>query len=168
MSNLVAGFNAQAVEPISNFDPIPAGWYTVIITDSEEKPTKSGAGSYLQMRLDVVDGEYQNRVLFERLNLNNPNPTAVEIAQRTLSAICHAVGVLQPQDSSDLHNIPLLAKVAIQPARDGYEASNIIKGYKAAGGTAPVQTAAPAASPAPDANAPKVAPAPAGSKKPWE
>lgn len=161
MSNLVAGFDATQVAEQDSFEPIPAGWYDVMITDSEQKMTKAGTGSYLQMRLDVTSGQYEGRVLFERLNLDNPNQTAVEIAQRTLSSICRSVGVMQPQDSSDLHNIPLCAKVAIQPPRDGYEASNVIKAYSAASGggqAAPQQGAAPQ-QPAPQQSAPK---------KPWE
>ena len=158
MSNLT-GFNAADVEPQTGFDPIPAGWYNVMIVDSEMKDTKAGTGKYLQLRLDVIDGEYNNRVLFERLNLDNPNQTAVDIAQRTLSAICRAVGVMSPEDSSDLHDKPLRAKVAIRPAKGDYEASNDIKGYESADGsvTAPAAST-PAASPA----------AAAPAKKPWE
>lgn len=148
MGNL-QGFNAEKVEPQGSFDPIPAGWYTCMITDSEMKPTKSGAGEYLQLRLDVIDGEHENRVIFDRLNLVNDNQTAVDIAQRTLSSICHAIGVLEPQDSSDLHDKPMRVKVSVRPAGNGYDASNEVKGYAA------VEGAGTAASPA-------------KPKKPWE
>jgi len=126
-------FNAEEVEPQGSFEPIPAGWYTAMITQSEMKPTKNGAGEYLQLRLDVIDGEHEGRVLFDRLNLKNENQTAVEIAQRQLSAICHAVGVLTPNDSTELHDKPLKVKVAIRPAGNGYEASNEVKAYEEAG-----------------------------------
>lgn len=131
MSDL-SGFNAEEVEPQGSFEPIPAGWYVCMITDSEMKPTKSGNGEYLQLRLDVIEGQYENRVIFDRLNLNNPNQTAVEIAQRQLSAICRAVGAMQPKDSSDLHDVPIRVKVSVRPASDGYDASNEVKAYEAA------------------------------------
>ena len=135
MNGNLSGFNAAEVEPQQgSFEPIPAGWYTAMITDSEFKSTKSGNGEYLQLRLDVIEGEYENRVLFDRLNLNNPNQTAVEIAQRQLSAICRAVGVMTPQDSHDLHDRPLRVKVKIRPAGNGYEASNEVAAYEAADG----------------------------------
>ncbi len=129
MANL-NGFDASQVEPTASFEPIPAGKYLAAITESEMKPTKNGSGSYLQMTLTILDGEYKNRVLWARLNLNNPNATAVKIARSELSAICHAIGVLQPRDSVELHNIPLLITVKVKKREDTGELTNEIKGYE--------------------------------------
>ena len=85
--------------------------------------------------------------MIDRLNLNNPNQIAVDIAQRTLSAICHATGVMTPQHSSELHDKPLVVKVAVKAADGQYSASNEIKGYSSAK-TNGAATAAPAAAPA--------------------
>jgi hypothetical protein len=128
MANL-NGFNATEVEPATTFEPLPAGRYLAAITESEMKPTKSGSGSYLQLTFTVVEGEYKNRVLWARLNLNNPNATAVKIARGELSAICRAVGVLQPRDSVDLHNLPLVITVKLKKRDDTGELTNEIKGY---------------------------------------
>lgn len=128
------GFNAEEVEPQDSFEPLPAGWYPVIITDSEEKETKKGDGSYLQLEYTVIEGEYEGRKTWDRLNLNNPNDTAVEIAQRALSAICRAVGVMAPHDSSELHDRPLEVKLSVRPAKGEYEPTNDVKGYRALGG----------------------------------
>ena len=124
------GFNAADVEPNAPRDPIPAGWYKAMITESIEKPTKAQTGSYLQLTLEVIDGDHAGRKLFERLNLNNPNQQAVEIAQRSLSGICRAVGVMTPRRSEDLHDKPLMVTVKVTPPRDGYEAGNEISGYE--------------------------------------
>jgi hypothetical protein len=124
-------FDATTVDPATEFKPLPDGEYKVAIIESELKPTKKNDGSYLQCKLQVLDGEFKGRTLFERLNLNNSNGTAVEIAKKTLSAICHAVGVLQPKDSSQLHNRPMVAKVKVVPRKDTPgEFSNEIKAYK--------------------------------------
>ena len=120
------GFDANQVEPSQSMDPIPAAWYKAVITDSEEKPTKAQTGSYLQMSVEVIEGEYQGRKVFWRLNLNNPNQMAVDIAQRTLSSICRAVGVMTPKNSADLHDKPFMIKVKVTPAREGYGAGNDI------------------------------------------
>jgi hypothetical protein len=125
------GFNAAEVEPQQSMEPLPAGWYKCVITESEEKPTKAQTGSYLQMTLEVIEGDHQGRKVFERLNLNNPNQTAVEIAQRTLSGICRSVGVMTPRNSSDLHDKPLMVKVAVKPGDGQYGPSNDIKEYSA-------------------------------------
>jgi len=143
MANL-NGFDASQVEPSASFDPIPAGKYLAAITESEMKATKTGAGSYLQMAFTVLDGEYKNRMLWARLNLNNPNATAVKIARSELSALCRAVGVLQPRDSVELHNIPLLITVKLKKREDTGELTNEIKGYepKAAAAGQPQQAPA--------------------------
>ena len=123
------GFDARTVEPTADFEPIPAGKYLAAITDSEMKPTKSGTGSYLQLTFTILEGEYKNRVLWARLNLNNPNATAVKIARSELSAICRAVGVMQPKDSVELHNLPLLITVKLKKRQDTGELANEVKGY---------------------------------------
>ena len=123
------GFDANHVDPATNFDPLPAGKYLVAITESEMKATKSGTGQYLQLAFTVLDGEYKNRVVWARLNLDNPNATAVKIAQAELSAICRAVGVMQPRDSVELHNLPLIITVKVKQRVDNNELTNEIKGY---------------------------------------
>lgn len=131
-------FNAQEVSPESQFTPLPNGEYPVIITESEMKPTKAGDGEYLQLTLEVVEGQFKGRKMWDRLNLKNPNATAVEIAQRALSQICRAVNHLNLQDTVELHHKPLIAKVAVS-SNNGYE-SNDVKEYKAYGGAATAPT----------------------------
>ena len=78
---VLKGFNANDVDPTTDFDPIPAGKYVAVITASEVKPNKAGTGSYLQFTFQVIEGEFKNRILWARLNLDNPNETAVKIAR---------------------------------------------------------------------------------------
>jgi len=135
-------FNANQIEPTSDFEPIPAGKYLAIITESELKPTKSGSGSYLQLTFQILEGEYKGRFLWSRLNLHNANATAVQIAQAELSAICRAVGVLTPNDSVELHNLPLVINVKCRKREDSGDITNEIKGYaKPAAATAQPQQA---------------------------
>lgn len=130
MAHLGINFNAADVEPADSFDPIPAGWYTAQIVGSEMKDTKAATGKYLSLQLDVISGPYAKRKLWDRLNLVNQNQAAVNIATRTLSSICRAVGVLQVSDSEQLHGKPLQVKVAY--LTDEYGAKNEVKAYKSA------------------------------------
>lgn len=129
MANL-NGFDATAVDPNFAFDPVPAGKYTAVITASEMKPTKKGTGQYLELTFQVIEGEHKGRNLWARLNLDNPGATAVKIARAELSAICRAVGVLAPKDSTELHNLPLVIKVGVKNRDDNGEQTNVIKGYE--------------------------------------
>jgi hypothetical protein len=123
------GFDANNVEPSGDFDPIPAGKYLAVITESEMKPTKAGTGHYLQLTFQIIEGPFQNRLLWARLNLDNPNDTTRKIAQGELSAICRAVGVLAPNDSVELHNLPLVIHVRCKKRNDTGEIVNEVKGY---------------------------------------
>lgn len=128
MANLT-GFDANQVEPSADFEAIPAGKYLAMITESEIKPTKSGAGSYLQLTFEILEGPYKGRFLWSRLNLDNQNSTTVQIARAELSSICRAVGVMTPSDSVELHNLPMLITVKCKKRDDTGEVSNEIRGY---------------------------------------
>jgi hypothetical protein len=126
-------FDASQVAPDTGLpDALPAGYYNVMVDESEMKPTKDFATSgsmYLQLRMNVLDGQFIGRKLFARFNLKNKNPAAEEIARKQLSAVAHAIGVIQVQDSQQLHGIPLKVKVKLRAASGDYEASNDIAQY---------------------------------------
>jgi len=147
----LSGFNAEEIEVSTSYDPVPPGWYPAVITESEMRETRAGTGQYLALTLELVDCAYAGRRVWTNLNLHNPNPKAVEIAQRDLASICRAIGIMQPRDSEDLHFRKLEVKLAIQ--RDNHD-RNECKGYRA------VEGAAPAAS--------KPAAAPKTSTPPWK
>ena len=144
-------FDASTVAPQEAFDPIPAGWYPAQIVESEMKAGSKPGSSYLAITLQIMGGDFNNRKVFDRFNLQNANPVAVEIAYRSLSAVCHAVGLIQVADSQLLHGRPLMVKVSVRPARvdpatgTAYDASNEVKGYKALDASAAVAGGAPSA-----------------------
>lgn len=130
-------FDANQVAPNTGFEPVPEGWYNVAITESEIKPTKDGEGAYLQLKTSIIDGPHTGKPIFVRLNIQNKNQQAVDIAYGELSAICHVTGVYNVADSSQLHGIPFQVRVTVRPAKDGHDASNDVKGYKDAAGNEP-------------------------------
>jgi len=146
-------FDATTVDPAGTFEVLPKGDYPCIIADSSMERTKDGTGQFLKLTLSVIDGPHQGATLFDRLNLVNNSQRAAEIAYRVLSSICHAIGVLHVQDSTQLHNRPLIVRVELdqggRPDGKGgtYGPSNQVKGYKpmtqAQAPSAPAQQAAP-------------------------
>lgn len=166
MANL-AGFDASQVPEQMEFSALPEGQYVVIATTSEEKVTKAGTGKYLQITFEVLDGPQKGRKLWARLNLWNPNQTAKDIAQRELGAICRAVGVIRPNDSTELHNKPLLVTVTVEKDDRNREGNEIKKYEPVNGAPAPAPTAfAPAAQQQP-MNQAAPAPAAAAAPAPW-
>jgi len=137
------------------FKPLPVGDYTCIITNSELKDTQAGNGKLLAVTFEVVDGEYAGRALWTNLNIQNPSDVAEKIGRSQLASICKAVGVMNPQDSEELHATPLVVKVGLDkkdPSR------NACKAFRAIDDTTPVAAPAPV----------KEAPKPTASKKPWQ
>jgi hypothetical protein len=156
-------FDSNTVDPMGKFTPIPTDDYLAIIVDSGMKDTKKGDGKYLLLTYEVVEGEYKGRKIFETLNLINSNAQTVEIAQRALSAVCRATGVLHPKDSAELHGKPLVISVGNRPGSNGFEDKNIIRGYSRTDGKELKDIT--------DATAPvKGAPVVGGEKKlkPWQ
>lgn len=173
MAFLGQPFDPSSVEPARDYVPLPSGDYVAQIIDSDFKPTKAGNANYLELTFKVLDGPAKGQLVWARLNLDNPNAQAVEIAQRELAAICAAAGITQAiTDSVALHNRPMVIRVEFVPAggrmqRDG----NDVKGYKPlAAAAAPQQAQAapqpPQAPPQPAAPQPAAQTAPAGAP-PW-
>ena len=154
MAKLETTFDATAIEPTQQLEVLPPGKYLAQIVNSDMRLTKDGKGQYLHLEIEVLDGPCKGRKLFDRLNLVNANSQTVEIAQRALSAICHATGRLKVQDSDELHLVPFVAVVTVQPPKNGYGETNKIR-YQ------PLEGAAPAPEPVhPAAPPPTSAPAP--------
>lgn len=133
-------FNAAEIEPAQSRDVLPAGKYIAIITQNETRQTKSGTGERLNFTFEIVEGDHKGRKVWAGLNIKNQNPDAEKIAMRELSAICRAVGVMQPRGPEDLHDKPLEIDVKVRPADEKYAASNEISAYKPISGAASTTT----------------------------
>jgi hypothetical protein len=107
-----------------SFTPIPAGDYKAMLVHSEVKPTKDGTGQRLALRFIIMEGQYQNRLIFEGLNIVNKKPDTEAWALRLLNDLKIAVGKPTASQSEELHNRPLTIKVAIK------DDQNVIKAYK--------------------------------------
>jgi hypothetical protein len=166
-------FDASGVEPAAPMELLPPGRYVAQIVQSEMQPTKAGDGQLLKLVFEVLEGPSARRKIFDQLNLVNRNEQTVEIAQRTLSAICHAVGQVHVSDSEQLHFKPLIVTLKVQPAgNDKYgvyrEARNKVSGYSAAKAGSNSVAPSQAAPPPRPATTPVPASRPGtGSTPPW-
>jgi hypothetical protein len=140
-----------------NFEPLPAGWYTVTISQAELKDTKAGNGQYIKLRYDVTGPTHQGRVVFGNLNIKNPNPKAEEVGRQQLGDIMRAIGLAKVTDTDQLIGNSLSIKLDVKQDAQ-YGASNEVKGFKSVSGSA-----APAAASMPAA----AAPASAKAAPPW-
>jgi hypothetical protein len=154
-------FNTDNVDKReSNYELLPAGWYTAQAVESEIVPLKSGNGQAIKLTFEVLSNGYRGRKLWVRLNVRHTNPEAERIAQQQLRELCEAIGLARFNDTVELHNKPVQVKVKVRKDDTGqYEDQNDVSGFKAATGAAQ-----PAFGSAPPARA--AAPAPAASSAP--
>ena len=112
MGNL--SFNAKKVQPGGEFEPLPQGEYHLAVLKSEVLQNKSTEGSHVLLTLQVQDGPRRGRLVWDRVNITNPNEEAVRIGHERLSAYCHATGLVKAiKDTSELHGIPFKARVGV-------------------------------------------------------
>jgi hypothetical protein len=153
ISNL--NFNATEHED-SGREPLPKGDYSAILIETEIKDTKAGTGRYIRCVYEVTEGDHGGRKIFDNINISNPNSEAERIGQARLAQLCKAVGILTPKDTEELHDRPVLVRLALEKRKDKDEMENQVKAILPANGK---KTAAPAE---------EKAEAPAKKTPPWK
>lgn len=113
-------FDVSAIDPYVNSGgaPLPTGDYLMQITSMEPRHNNNQAsGSNLALEYTVLDGEFKGRKYFENLNLWHTNSKdAVEVAQKHLSSIGHAVGITKGGDLTLLAMKPMIVSLELQEA----------------------------------------------------
>lgn len=154
MSDFFTTFNPADHE--DTYEPIPAGKYAAVITNTEAKATQKG-GEYIKLTIEVIDGPSKGRKVFSNLNIKNANVEAEKIAKITVANICRAVGVAHPKAWSELCNKPIVVKLSVRPETADYPASNDVKSWEAINNNQPSLPTYQYQAPVADTN-----------KKPWE
>jgi hypothetical protein len=95
---------------------IPPGQYEARIVSSLMVATADG--DRLDLNFEIIGGEHDGHVIAKQLPLNSGSTNAVLKARSELCQICRAVGVMRPQDSSELHHIPVVINVATNKRRN--------------------------------------------------
>jgi hypothetical protein len=127
---------ADLPESESNYDILPAGWYSARIADVQLKETKSGSGQYLSMSYDITGPAHQGRKVFGNINVRNQSAQAESIGRQQLGELMRASGLSELRKTDDLIGRQCQIKVAVKPADGQYEAKNEVKGFKAVEGGA--------------------------------
>lgn len=135
MEELPGNFDSESHGDMKDgIEPVPKGKYLVHITKSEIKPTKKKTGKYIQFEFTIIDGKYKGRKIWTRMNVINPNPIAVEIAQKEYATLRRACGFAQPVSKpGKLHGIPIAVTVKYVPEDEDWPAKNEITYYESAG-----------------------------------
>ena len=114
-----------------DFALLPDGLYPGMIDRSDFVETKKKNGTLVKATFKVGDGEYTGRLVFCNFNIKNPNSQAAQIGRKQFTNLCVACGIEEgwPEDTAELHGIPIYARVRTRPAKGGYDASNDVKAF---------------------------------------
>lgn len=144
MANLGMTFKPEETEAVS-FEALPVGEYEAEILDTDVGPTKTNSGIILKVTWRVISGEFENRRIWQNLNIQNDSAQAQKIGQGQLKQICEAAGYNEHmEDSEVMHGWQARIIVGMGKAQNGYEAKPEVKSVKAlvpdaGAGKAPVQ-----------------------------
>jgi hypothetical protein len=107
---------------------IPAGRYTAEITKATVGSLKSGKGQAVELVWEVKGGQYDGRVLFDRVILSHASEDAMRFGRQKFKDICTATGATgQVTDLSVLEGKPCSVYVKIEEDETGqYEPKNRI------------------------------------------
>lgn len=123
-------------------DPLPVGFYGLVITRSVIKDTKPDAqgnptgGKYLEVEFDIAEpSQCSNRKFWDKFNIFNKNSTAQKIGREHLSDLLKAIGLGGDAEPEDMVGASVNAYLLIEPASNGYGPKNKCGKYMASGTT---------------------------------
>lgn len=124
-------FDSNTVADADKFEVLPAGSYPLVISKVEMRTTKKGDGRYCSVEFVVGSGPGKGRKVFDMFNIENPNPTCVNIGRAMFKKLVCAAGV--PVIQSEDHLLTLTDKIVVgdvvaERGQDG-ETRNKVKTY---------------------------------------
>lgn len=108
------------------YKPADEGSYKVRLEKYEVKDTKAGTGKYLDLQFEIMESkehDFGGKRIFQKYNIENPNPKAVEISMNILGHYLTAVGLSDEESKEvksdvtkldDTIGIPFIAEVKIK------------------------------------------------------
>ena len=128
-------FDNNEVEAVDEYQQIPAGRYTMVVTETDLMLTKKAKeandaklGQYIRVKFQIVSGEFQNRVIFQNFNVVNASPKAVEIGQQQFRNLLECCGITKISDTSEIHQKVVVAEIKNTPDT-GYGVGVDVKRY---------------------------------------
>jgi hypothetical protein len=134
---LTEAFDTPNEEGSKTFEPIPKGQYVASIKDAKAAPLKSGKGQAVSLTWEIESGEYENRLIFDRVIISHENADAMRIGRAKFKDIAVACDVTEAiTDLAVICHKPCLVSVGIEADKEGqYPDKNKIARVKKIGET---------------------------------
>jgi hypothetical protein len=120
-------FVFDATEIDTNDELLPVGTYDFLVLECELKHTKNGNGQYVSLKLQVIGGEHDGRLLFKNMNIMNANAQAEEIGKKEFARFVEGVYGEKRRitDLQDFVNRQVNAKVKHTTGKDGEKRADL-------------------------------------------
>lgn len=96
-----------------DFGAVPAGKYSVVVKRAEERQTKAGNGTYINLGLEITGPEYAGRWLWDMAATDHPSEKWVETGRKKLSQLCVAGRLRGFRSCTELEGIEARAEVSV-------------------------------------------------------
>jgi hypothetical protein len=95
-TTLDEAFNTDTEEGSKPIEILPVGKYVAEATNASYGELKSGKGSAVELCWTIVEGEYENRLVFQTVILQHESEKAKAIGRGMFKDICVSCGITGP------------------------------------------------------------------------
>jgi hypothetical protein len=117
---LTEAFDTPNEEASPAFEPVPKGQYVATIKDASVGALKSKKGQAISLTWQIASGEYENRLVFDRVIIAHESADAMKFGRRKLKDIAVACGVTEAiTDLAVICHKPCMISVKIETDDSG-------------------------------------------------
>ena len=117
-------FSQGEIEEKPSYELIKPGKYMMQLSSCEHKRNNKNNGSWVNYKIEILDGSFSGRVFFTRINADHENETAARIGAEQLTVLSKLCKLQTFNDPEDALNKPFNGIVMIEEGSNGYEPQN--------------------------------------------
>jgi len=104
----------------NSWDPLPVGEYVAQIVEVSVLQPQSGDGYYLVLTWKIAEGEFERRLVWQRIIFVHSNEQAQTIGRKTLKDLCVALGVNEQVNDAEVFLFkPARIRLGIEKDKQG-------------------------------------------------
>ena len=97
------------------FEIIPEGDYKIVILKDTVKDNKKNTGKIWKLKLQIIEGQFKNKILDDNINIIHNSPICQKIGQGVLRNISELTGTPYPPKNTDaIFGKPIGCHISIQ------------------------------------------------------
>jgi hypothetical protein len=113
-------FDTDTEEASPAFALLPRDVYKAEIVKATAGTTKNGKGYSVNLNWSIVEGDYENRTVFQSILIQHESEEAQKIGRQKFQDVCIALGVKgKVEDLKTLHNRPCQISVIVRQDKTG-------------------------------------------------